>query len=271
TPPRGFPVVHRDDPETLIRGMAREWLREMWRDTPGTNFFAEVYNYRYTEDDAHHRRVAETLRRAVEFTSGETDFDVVPLEPEEGHRLRARDLPMVWAICGLTPQGVARSLARSTWSFAAISFVVMPRSPTIPTWMFMLEGFLNDNERNIRAALMRVLEEPETYDWMGRMVATNPDFAGWTVDDAVSEVLRTLQIESMQLSNGNYVTNVFMRSPTRDPHEWRRWVAALRTRRYRSFANGTRHVRYTAPCTGCGGVSHPVHLCPFPRIPGWNG
>ncbi|TFK80487.1 hypothetical protein K466DRAFT_473562, partial [Polyporus arcularius HHB13444] len=270
-PHDGFPVVHRDDPDSAIRGMANDWIREIWSDRPGTSLFVDIFNYKYTEEDAHNRRVADTLRRAIEFASEEADFDVVPPEPEEGRHLRARDLPTTWAIRGLTQQGTARVLARSTWSFAAISFTVAPRSAAIPSWLFMLEGFLNDNVRNIRAALMRVLDEAEMREWLERMVAVNPEFTGWDTDDAVQQVLRSLRIETFQLTNGNYITNVYMRSPTRDPREWRRWVAALRTRRYRSFANGTGRVRYVAPCAGCGGVNHPMHLCPFPRIRGWNG
>ncbi len=270
-PADGFPTVHRDDPETLIRGMANDWVRELWQDRPGTSILVDVFNYRYSEDDAHNRRVAETLRTALEYITDETDFDVVPPEPEEGHRLRARELPTTWAVRGLTQRGVARALEHSTWSFPAISFAVTPRSAVIPTWLFMLEGFLSDSPRNIRSALMRVLDEPEMRDWMGRLVAANPDFAGWDTDDAVVAVLRSLRTETLQLTNGNYVTNVYMRSPTRDPREWRQWVAALRERRYRSFANGTGRVRYIAACAGCGGVNHPMHLCPFPRIRGWNG
>ncbi len=271
TPDGGFPTIHRDDPEAGIRGMATEWIREMWTDPPNSVVFVDVFNYRYTEDDAYNRRIADNVRRGLEFISGETDFDVVPPEPEEGARVRARDLPTLWAIRGLSPEGVARALARRTWSFPTISFHTSPRSTSIPTWLMMLEGFLNGNERNIRAAILRVLEEAEMRDWIGRMVAANPDFAGWQIERAIDAVIGTLHIQTMQLGNGNYITNIFIRSPTRDIREWRRWTAELRTRRYRSFANGTGRVRYVAVCGGCRSVSHPMHLCPFPLIRGWNG
>ncbi|RDX46664.1 hypothetical protein OH76DRAFT_1420072 [Lentinus brumalis] len=270
-PEGGFPAIHRDDPEAGLRGMATDWIREMWSDPPNSVVLVDVFNYRYSEDDAYNRRVEESLRRAFEFISNESGFDVVPPEPEDGARTRARNLPTLWAIRGLTPEGVARALERRTWSFPSISFHTSPRSTPIPRWIMMLEGFLNDNERNIRAAILRVLEEPEMRRWLERMVSSNPDFAGWQADRAVCAVMRTLHIETMQLGNGNYVTNVFIRSPTRDRREWRRWVADLRARRYRSFANGTGRVRYVAACGGCRSVGHPMHLCPFPRVRGWNG
>ncbi|KAI0707503.1 hypothetical protein C8T65DRAFT_740298 [Cerioporus squamosus] len=130
-PTGGFPRVHRDDPEAPYGGMATDWLREMWSDPPHTIVFADVYNYRYTEDDAYNRRIADNLRRRLESITEETDFDVVPPEPEEGAGTRTRDLPTLWAIRGLTPDGVARALARRVWSFPSITFFTSPRSTTV--------------------------------------------------------------------------------------------------------------------------------------------
>ncbi|TFK78099.1 hypothetical protein K466DRAFT_571057, partial [Polyporus arcularius HHB13444] len=242
-PEGGFPTIHRDDPEARLRGMATDWIREMWSDPARSVVFIDVFNYRYTEDDAHNHAIEERIRRAMEFISGERGFNVVPPEPEEGLRARARDLPTLWAIRGLTPEGVTRALERRVWSFPFLSFHTAPRSTTTSSaathWLMQLEGFLTPNEHNIRTALLRVLEGDEMSNWIARMVYTNPEFAGFSIEHAVNMVMRTLRVETLQLGNGNYVTNVYMRSPTRDINEWRRWVADLRSRRYRSFANGT--------------------------------
>ncbi|KAI0690134.1 hypothetical protein C8T65DRAFT_588170 [Cerioporus squamosus] len=270
-PNGGFPTVHRDDPESFLQGMAREWTREIWSDPPNSDVLVEVYNYHYSEEDSHNRRIADGLHRHLEQISGESDFDVVPPELEEGLRARTRDLPSVWAIRGLTQRGVARATARGAWSFPSLSFLVFPRAAVIPSWLFMLEGFLSNDEFKIRAAILRVLSEEEMAAWLERMVSSNPEFARWPLERAIRVIVRSLRVETLQLSNGNYVTNIFMRSPTRDVREWRRWVTELRTRRYRSFAIGTGRVRHITACAGCRGVSHPTHLCPFPRVRGWNG
>ncbi|RDX39614.1 hypothetical protein OH76DRAFT_1490971 [Lentinus brumalis] len=85
-PDGGFPAIHRDDPEAGIRGMATDWVREMWSDPPHSVVFVDVFNYRYTEDDAYNRRIADNIRRGIEYIAEESDFDVVPPEPEEGAR-----------------------------------------------------------------------------------------------------------------------------------------------------------------------------------------
>ncbi|KAI0691362.1 hypothetical protein C8T65DRAFT_745485 [Cerioporus squamosus] len=238
-PEGGFPTIHHDDPESRIRGMALDWMRELWGDTPHTDVLVQVYNYRYSEDDVLNGRVSEALRWAVEQITGETDFDVVPPEPEEGARRRTRDLPNIWAIRGLTPRGTAAAIERGTWSFESISFIATPRSTTMQTWLFMLEGFLAGNPQKIRMAVLRVLREESMQRWITDMISANPAFADWSPSRAMDEILDSLEVEVMQLGNGTFLANVFIRSPTRSLREWCRWVAELRARRYRSFAIGT--------------------------------
>ncbi len=270
-PEGGFPVIHRDDPETSLRGMAIDWMREVWSDAPNTDVLIQVFNYRFAEDDVLNGRIAESLRWAFEQLSGERDFDVVPPEPEDGATRRQRDLPSVWVIRGLSPRATAHAIARGFWSFPAISFAALPRTAPIPSWLFTLEGFLEGNEEKIRAAVMRVLLEEDMQRWILDMLAVHPTHEGRSMRRALTDILGSLRVETMQLTNGTYLASVFMRSPTRDLREWRRWVAELRTRRYRSFAIGTGRVRHITQCAGCTSVSHLTHLCPFPRTAGWNG
>ncbi|RDX39706.1 hypothetical protein OH76DRAFT_1490890 [Lentinus brumalis] len=187
-PLEGYPTIHRDDPETALRGMAIEWMREVWSDPANTVVLVHVYNYRYTEDDALNRRVAEALRRAFETLTGESDFDVVPPETEDGERRRARDLPSAWAIRGLSPEGTAAAVERGTWSSQAISFVAAPRTTAMQTWLFALDGFLVGNEQKIRDAVLRILCEDDMWTWLREMVSANPSFAGMSATHAVNEV-----------------------------------------------------------------------------------
>ncbi|TFK81411.1 hypothetical protein K466DRAFT_604521 [Polyporus arcularius HHB13444] len=165
-PDEGYPAIHQDDPEAYLRGMAVAWLREVWNDPVNTDVLLRVYNYRYTEDDVLNRRVAEGLRRAFEQITGETDFDVVMPEPEEGANRRSKDLPTLWAIRGLTARGTEIATSRGTWSFQTISFVAMPRATPTQTWLFALEGFLEGNTQKIRNAVLRVLQEEDMQRWM---------------------------------------------------------------------------------------------------------
>ncbi|RDX45082.1 hypothetical protein OH76DRAFT_1420964 [Lentinus brumalis] len=270
-PTGGFPRIYRDDPEARIRGMAVEWIQEIWSDRPNTVVLLDIYNYRHTEDDSYNRRISEAIRGRFEQLTGEQDFDVVPPKADPATNLRSRNLPTTWAIRGLSPGAVATATRQGVWSFNDISFFAFPRAAQMTSWICMLEGFLDGNEAKIRAAILRVLNEDGMNSWLASMVATNPDFLDGTVDEGVQAILDSVRVEPMQMGNGNYVVNVYIRPPTRDIREWRRWAADLRSRRYRSFANGTGRVRQATQCSGCHGVSHPTHICPYPRLRGWNG
>ncbi|KAI0681749.1 hypothetical protein C8T65DRAFT_751347 [Cerioporus squamosus] len=242
-PDGGFPVIHRDDPETSLRGIALDWMREVWKDAPHTDVFVQIYNYRYTEDVVLNSRIAEALRWAFEQMSGECGFDVVPPELEEGTTRRQRDLPSVWVIRGLSPRATAHATSRGFWSLPTISFAALPRAMSLPSWLFTLEGFLTGNVDKIRATVLRVLRGEDMQLWIAEMVAANPAYAGWSTRRALEDVLDSLRVETMQLGNGTYIANVFIRSPTRSFREWRQWVTDLRARRYRSYAIGTGRVR----------------------------
>ncbi|KAI0685500.1 hypothetical protein C8T65DRAFT_701508 [Cerioporus squamosus] len=270
-PTGGFPRIHREDPEARIRGMAVEWIQEIWTDPPHSSFLLDVFNYRYTEDETYNRRISERLRNRVEQATGDSNFDVVPPEADPRLNARSRDLPTTWAIRGLSAAGVANALRRGVWSFHDISFFAFPRAAERTSWICMLEGFLDGNATKIRAAVLRALAEEDMRAWLEAMVETNTEFQGTSVADGVRAIIASVRVEPMRMGNGNFVANIFIRSPTRDIREWRRWAENLRARRYRTFANGTGRVRHTTRCSGCHGVSHPTHICPFPRLRGWNG
>ncbi len=270
-PTEGFPRIHCDDPETRIRGMAMEWVEEIWSDPPNTTVLVDIFNYQNREDDAYNRRISETLRAYLERISGESGFDVVPPEADTRPNVRARDLPTMWAIRGLSPDGVARATRTHVWSFPGLSFFTFPRATTMPHWVCMLEGFLDGNVERILRAVKRELTEREMVKWIARMVRSNPSFHGYTTAEAIHAIISSARVEVIQMGNGNYLANVFIRPPTRDVHEWRDWVAELRSRRYRTFANGTGRVRHVVLCSGCRSVCHLSHICPFPRLRGWNG
>ncbi len=264
-PEGGVPRVHHDDPETAIRGMSTEWVREVWGDPPNSDLLVDIYNYRYSEDESLNRRISETLRTYIARITGEHDFDVVPPEAETDSRLATRDLPTSWAIRGLTPEGVARATERHLWSFRQLSFFTAPRATRMPSWIGTLGGFLDGNVAKIRAAITRVLREPDMMTWIANLVMANPEFRGRPVGEAIEAVIRSLRIEVLQMGNGNYLANFYLRSPTRIIREWRRWAAELRGRRYRTFAIGTGRMRNISQCPGCRSVAHPSHLCPYPR------
>ncbi|TFK80513.1 hypothetical protein K466DRAFT_569600 [Polyporus arcularius HHB13444] len=90
-------AVHFEDPETLLRGLSEDFIRIVWWGDKPTVIFT-VYNYKYTENDAIHRHIETSVTSMTTFLTGETDFKVIPPDPERKHKLQSRDLPFIWAI-----------------------------------------------------------------------------------------------------------------------------------------------------------------------------
>lgn len=263
--------VYRDDPEAIIRGVKKAWIEAVWSDPTGSVVLVEVFNFQYTDNVQTNRVVVETLKRFVFVITGEDQVHIVPPELDETTRRGARDAPRVFAIRGLTPSGEEALLSRFPWSFRAISFFVYKREVGPDTWLFSLEGFLDENTQAITSAVRGTLEEPEQWQRLVDLTRGNPDFRGLAGTERANKVLDSIVVKTWRLSNGNIVTNVFILPPTRDIPKWRQWADDLRAKRYGNFINGTGTVRRVSNCLGCNSVEHPTHLCPFHDLPGWNG
>ncbi|TFK77854.1 hypothetical protein K466DRAFT_607613 [Polyporus arcularius HHB13444] len=83
--------------------------------------------------------------------------------------------------------------------------------------------------------------------------------------------MATLRVTVYTLDNDTVVANVFLRSPTQSIRTRRRWILELRDITFGSYHTAIARARRISSCTGCLGVDHPSHLCPFPRMLGWNG
>lgn len=266
-----IPLVHKDDPEMLLRGVSSNWIRAMWTKTLAKKAIpVYVYNYRYTDSVAYNRLVAKALRHAAATITGNHEVRAVPPEPEHEDDVRG-DEALLWALRDLTEDDAEVLLSRPVWSFAGITFFPVSKEVGPDRWVFSLEGFLDDDAAAIRDAVQRVLLEDENAEIIERLTRRNPDLRDMSSALRVRAIVSSVNVTTWTTSGDNVIANVFIRPPTRVTRLWRAWVARLRTRRYGNYVNGTGVVRWLSHCLGCRSTDHPTHLCPFPDLPGWNG
>ncbi|RDX43430.1 hypothetical protein OH76DRAFT_1487903 [Lentinus brumalis] len=267
-PFEGDPEVHRHDPEAHLRGMSDTWIQEVWADPANTSITLNTFNPRYTRSYGTNRRTASDLRRVISQISGESNFLVIA--PDQAPNYRGRG-PVEWAITGLTGEGVDRLLRRRVWSFKAITFFPRRRALDNPRWILALEGFLEDNVEIIEAAVRSTFERPQVRQRIVQMIRANPEFTDIPPEEAFRRVMSSLRVSVYTLDNETVVANIFLRSPTQSIRVWRRWIQELRDLSFGSFHTAIAQVRRISSCAGCLGVDHPSHLCPFTRLPNWNG
>ncbi|KAI0686122.1 hypothetical protein C8T65DRAFT_747531 [Cerioporus squamosus] len=264
------PRVYKDQPEMYLRGISTKWLDSMWSMRKGISMLTVVFNYEYTDNDVYNRLVANSLKMAAMKISGDKGIKAVPQEPKyEG--MRKRDAPFLWGLRGFSEEGARRMSEAPVWSFQAITFFIIEKEVRPDSWAFSLVGFLDDDAEEIALAVRSVLSEDENLMEIARLTKRNPDFRGMREDQRIKTILGSIRVDTWTLSNNNTVANVYIRPPTRVIAKWHGWMEGLRALRYSNYVNGTGRVRHITHCEGCRGANHPTHLCPFPRMVGWNG
>ncbi|KAI0718609.1 hypothetical protein C8T65DRAFT_737251 [Cerioporus squamosus] len=261
--------VYFDDPERLVSGQSVAWQREMWKDQTVVIFTA--YNYRYTTNGVVNRHVESAVTAMTTAITGESNFNVVPPDPDQQRILNPRDLPFTWGIRGLSAAGAARMTAVRVASSRGVSIITYPRRLGNPKWICSLVGFLRPDADVIRAAVMDALQTTRMREWLDRMTNTSRSLRKVPRGERVQLVLNSLEVRIADLDDGDFMANIYMDPPTDDMAEWREWVSELRAHRYNNFLNGSGVARRIYWCAGCRGVDHDTMKCQFPTMRGWQG
>ncbi len=267
-PQLGDPYVYRQDPENFLEGMARAWQRDVWTQAKKNVLLLNTYNPWYVFSHGANSETADVIRRKIALATGERDFTVTAPFRAEGWTGKG---PYLWAIVGLSTESMELILRRRVWSYKEITFFPARRSLQISEWILALEGLLTDDIDEITRIVRSTLERPSVRAPIEDMLQANPEYAGIPVKEALRRIMATLRITLYRLDNNSIVVNVFIHSPTQSVTTWRKWVAELRKLTFGNFDVSVAFPRRVTACSGCLGVDHLDHTCPFVQMDGWNG
>ncbi len=263
-------TVHFEDPETLLKGQSADFVRIVWWGAEPTVIFS-VYNYKYTENGAINRHIEAAVSSMTTILTGETRFQVVPPDPEEGRKLSSRDLPFTWAIRGLSEAGAWEMVKIRVASSKGVTIITHPRSLNNPRWVCGLVGFLRPDEDAIKETVLGTLRSTYMLERLADLTRSNTVLSHIPEDRRVAHVLRSLEVKVTATKEGEYVANIYVLPPTDDMDAWREWADELRSCRFNAFLCGAGHARPAFWCAGCRGVDHETEGCFFPRMKGWKG
>ncbi|RDX51757.1 hypothetical protein OH76DRAFT_1417118 [Lentinus brumalis] len=262
--------VHLSDPEERYAGMSKEWMRSVWMDEDPIVLFT-VFNYRFTKNQEINRHIETNVTAITTYLTGETDFHVVPPDPEWRHEVNVRDLPVLWVIRGLPVAAAWEMIKLRVISARGVSIITHPKAIENPKLVCGLAGFLRPDIKTTKAAVLSVLETDYMQRRLTDLVRTNEVMGHLSIKRRVEKVVDSLDVRFMATKEDGYVANIFMLPPTDDIDEWRKWVEEMRAYRYNVFLNGTGVARKPFWCGGCRGVDHEELECPFPKMKGWKG
>ncbi|KAI0699392.1 hypothetical protein C8T65DRAFT_697675 [Cerioporus squamosus] len=174
--------------------------------------------------------------------------------------LRARDLPYLWVIRGLSEAAAWEMVKLRVISARGVSIITHPKAIENPKFVCGLAGFLRPDVKT-KAAVLSVLES----EYMLKRLA---DLSG---PRRTSH--RIPRFRFMATKEDGYVANVYILPPSDDLDEWRGWAEEMRACRFNVFLNGTGSARKAFWCGGCRGLTTRIRSAPSQdeRLDGSSG
>ncbi|TFK79332.1 hypothetical protein K466DRAFT_606223 [Polyporus arcularius HHB13444] len=263
-------TIHQSNPEEHFTGLSKEWMRAVWKDEKPIVLFT-VFNYRFTKNQEVNRHIDTNVTAITTYLTGEKDFHVVPPDPEWRHDIRARDLPYLWVIRGLSEAAAWEMIKLHVISDRGVSIITHPKSLENPRFVCGLAGFLRPDVKATKEAVLDILGSKGMLMKLAAMVRSNERLGHLSIERRVEKIVESLDIRFMATKEDGDVANVYILPPSDDMDEWREWADVMRGCRFNVFINGTGTARKAFYCGGCRGVDHEDQECPIPLMKGWKG
>ncbi|KAI0366122.1 hypothetical protein BV20DRAFT_982125 [Pilatotrama ljubarskyi] len=265
----GFPRVQMSDPTSLTKDIDPLQLRAWQELPPSTSAIIHVYGYNPREASP----FVGTLLRAMirKATSSFTAEIAAPIKSAElsFEAAKTHSLPASYLLYNVNSDAMKKLKAQACWSFDDLSFFVYDLTPTIPDFLFTLEGFLHCDACLVKGVVKAAIDRYREFTIS--LALANPELKGKTADEIAKFVMDSVRVSILQPStDGPLFTNVYSKSPTKSPRLWTLWRDALASAEYRSSFVGVGRRSTVWKCSGCQGADHPRSHCPFAKIPGWT-
>jgi hypothetical protein len=300
-PLEGWPEVHLEHATRLFDGQDPAQAEE-WATSDEDAAFASIFDFN-SDNPEEISRTGQNLAVILRQLTDHDDLEVgIPIKKDteydiNGQAVRAQwydTAPLRTYLIYDTPKASLEALAQQRiWSFKEMTFEVrlVDRSFPHPSFImsFAAAGFRKKDIAFVKEVVAEawgkhkdiifgeytVKEHPGTMQQ--DVFHTTPD----KLNAHLRTMLATLRLEKYEIGVATGVKediyNVYATIPVPDnhPNPGNLWFRVRNTMRHRIKYTTTRHGSATTQrpftCTICGGIGHPRGLCPFPKIPGWNG
>ncbi|KAG6371297.1 hypothetical protein JVT61DRAFT_9767 [Boletus reticuloceps] len=195
----------------------------------------------------------------------------------------AQSAPIAFLIYDISETTRDILLQTRIWATPKLTFEVFPFTPTFPTLMFLLDGFVTQDPSQVKYAVLNHWYADRVYDSFIAVITQDPDYPAdlppqdqldWMAN-SYSRITDSLEIQLLDIRRcGNVPAprhNIFATLPTKNPKTWHDLRTLFENIVYTDPLHGTGKKGPIRQCQICHCVTHPRGLCPFPNIEGWLG
>lgn len=267
-----MPTIHADGPAALLDGIEREQARK-WLMMATGKVLARPFDVKVHYQPNHTRIGLDLINAVSEITGSSIATVASPYRDPKYHG----NPTITFLIHNLTQLEVKTLLSQSVWSSKAITFQVAPFSTPRPDFLFTLTNFTTLNEADVHNALLETWNDSVTTAFFDDIVLQTPDHEKQTVTNAILSFIKSTEVRRLDIKQEKsrldphfnvYARGQYLTSDTM----WYEIKAFLKGRSYKSPECGKGRIKaVNFFCRLCHGCDHPRGLCPFPKIPGWNG
>jgi hypothetical protein len=267
-----MPHIHMDSPAGLLEGLDRDQARKWLLNATG-KVLARPFD-RGVHYQPNHHAIAMNLIAATCKITGTTAATVAT--PNKGPKHTGKH-PITFLIHNLTPNEVQALLNRPVWSSNEITFQVAPLTAKRPGFLFTLKNFTSMNDAQVYNAIMEIWNDAASILFFDRLVLQAQIQDRTSVANSIQNFLKSTYVQRLdtKIEGGKpdpqynvYADGQLIPNDTL----WYEIRAYLKGRVYRSADCGKgRAKENNHSCGLCHGCDHPRGLCPFPKVPGWNG
>ena len=267
-----MPTIHDDSPAALLDGINKEQARK-WLMIPTGKVLARPFDVMVHYQPNHKDIGLELIRAANDITGSKVATVASPFRD----RKSGGKPTITFLIHNLTQSEVNILLGQSVWSSEAITFQVSPITTPRPDFLFTLTNFTTFNEADVHNALLEVWKDRTTTTFFDELVLRAPDDKKQAVTNGILDFIKSTEIQRLDIKKEKgkldphfnvYARGQFLTSDAL----WYEIKAFLKGRSYKSSECGKGKVKTeNFYCRLCHGCDHPRGLCPFPKLPGWNG
>ncbi|KAI0349681.1 hypothetical protein OH77DRAFT_1431807 [Trametes cingulata] len=272
TPIRGFPVVHKAFPSALTRNIDPRQLQDWLSYPSSTSSAIQVYDATCPTREEAYVLMAKIRGVLAKFTGCSAVKVSSPIGVRDFDGQLSYPSPSTFFICKLSEPVATRLKEQVCWSTKTLAFFAYDLRPSIPQFLFGLQGFTRADAQQLESIVKQAMMQPKYRDLTLSFAVGNSDFSGLSRDVIFDTLLRSVHVKVTKSSSGALVANVYGRSPTKSAEQWCLWRNALsEVEYYDSFIQIGTSIS-SRECSGCHGADHIRMHCPFfKEVLGWHG